>query len=72
MSIYIDKINSLPMTDAANFYVRLRMSLRKFTWPTRQEVIRLTLVVITVSLIVGLFLGVLDFSFTKLLGIFIK
>lgn len=46
--------------------------LRKVTWPTRQEIIRLTGVVIGVSLLVGLFIGGLDFIFTRLLAIIIK
>jgi preprotein translocase subunit SecE len=60
------------MTTPGNFLRETQDELKKVTWPTRQEVIRLTLVVITVSLVVGLFLGVLDFSFTKLLGLIIK
>jgi preprotein translocase subunit SecE len=60
------------MTTPGNFLRETQDELKKVTWPTRQETIRLTLVVITVSLVVGLFLGALDFSFTKLLGIFIK
>lgn len=46
--------------------------LKKVTWPTRQEVVRLTFVVIIISLIVGAILGGLDFIFTKVLEIFIK
>ena len=46
--------------------------LRKVTWPTRQEVIRLTFVVIFTSLIVGLLLGGADFLFTKGIELIIK
>lgn len=46
--------------------------LKKVAWPTKQEVVRLTFVVITVSLIVGLFLGGLDFVFTSLLTLIVK
>jgi preprotein translocase subunit SecE len=60
------------MTTPGNFLRETQDELKKVTWPTRQEVVRLTLVVITVSLVVGLFLGILDFSFTKLLGLIIK
>jgi preprotein translocase subunit SecE len=45
----------------------VRSELTKVTWPKKVEVIRLTLVIFTVSGIFGLFIGVLDFSFTKLL-----
>ena len=46
--------------------------LKKVVWPTKQETVRLTLVVIAVSLLVGLFLGGLDFVFTKILQIVVK
>lgn len=40
--------------------------LKKVTWPTRAEVIKLTAVVIALSVIVGAFIGVLDISFLKI------
>ena len=46
--------------------------LKKVVWPTRSEVTRLTVVVIVVSLIVGVFLGGIDFLLTKLMEIVIK
>ncbi|HJZ06049.1 MAG: preprotein translocase subunit SecE [Candidatus Levybacteria bacterium RIFCSPLOWO2_01_FULL_39_24] len=54
------------------FLRETRDELKKVVWPTRQEVIRLTLVVIVVSLIVGIFLGGLDFIFVKILGTIVK
>ena len=46
--------------------------LKKVVWPTRQEVIRLTFVVIFTSLLVGLLLGGADFIFTKAIELIIK
>lgn len=46
--------------------------LKKVVWPTRNEVVRLTLTVILVSLLVGLFLGGADFVLTKMIEIVIK
>ena len=40
--------------------------LKKVTWPTRAEVVKLTAVVIALSLIVGAFIGVLDVTFLKI------
>lgn len=34
--------------------------LKKVTWPSRAETIRLTSVVIGVSLIIGLYIGIID------------
>jgi preprotein translocase subunit SecE len=37
--------------------------LRKVAWPTRETVVRLTLLVIAVSVVVGAYIGVLDVVF---------
>ena len=42
--------------------------LRKVTWPTRRETIRLTIMVIIVCLVVGIFLGAIDYGFTELVS----
>ena len=39
--------------------------MKKVTWPTRKETYNYTLLVIAISLGVALFLGILDFIFTK-------
>lgn len=56
----------------ATFLMEVREELGKVVWPTRDEVIRLTIVVILVSLLVGLFLGGIDFLLTKLLELTVK
>lgn len=55
------------MDKAVKFLREVRAELAKVTWPKRDEVTRLTLVVILVSAIVGVYLGTLDLAFTKLL-----
>ena len=40
--------------------------LRRVTWPTRHETMRLTLMVLAVSATVGLFLGLVDLGFARL------
>jgi len=54
------------------FLKEVQEELKKVVWPTRDEVIRLTFVVIAVSLVVGLFLGGIDFILTKLTQIFLN
>ncbi len=54
------------------FLKEVREELKKVVWPTKDEVIRLTFVVILISLVVGLFLGGIDFILTKLTQILIK
>lgn len=53
-------------TTPISFLKEVRDELQKVVWPTRDEIIRLTAVVIIVSLGVGLFLGGTDFILTKL------
>lgn len=46
--------------------------LKKVTWPTREETIKLTLVVIVLSFLVGAFIGVLDITFLKITSLLFK
>ena len=39
--------------------------LKKVSWPSRRETMRLTLVVVGVSLIIGLYIGIIDILLTK-------
>lgn len=43
-----------------------RGELRKVTWPTREEALRLTYVVIALSLVMGALLGGVDFILNAL------
>ena len=46
--------------------------LRKVTWPTKKETMRLTGVVIGISLIIGVYVGIIDVLLTKVLEIITK
>ena len=39
--------------------------LRRVTWPSRQETMRLSIMVISVAVAVGLFLGLVDLAFAR-------
>ena len=43
--------------------------LRKVTWPTKEEALKMTKIVIVVVLATALFLGVVDFIFSRLVGL---
>jgi preprotein translocase subunit SecE len=43
--------------------------LRKVTWPTRKEATSLTVIVLIVTVAMGLFLGGLDFIYTKIFAL---
>lgn len=59
-------------TSPVIFLKEVQEELKKVVWPTRDEVIRLTFVVMLVSLIVGLFLGGIDFVLVKITQVLIK
>lgn len=46
--------------------------LKKVTWPTKEEIIRLTFAVIVISILVGVFLGGIDLALTSGLDIILK
>ena len=48
-----------------------RGELRHVTWPTRKQAINYTIIVVLISVGTGLFLGLLDFGFAKVLHHFI-
>ena len=43
--------------------------LRRVTWPTRQETMRLTIMVVAVATAIGLFLGIFDMGFARLIDL---
>lgn len=55
-----------------NFGTDIVEELKKVTWPSRQETIRLTAIVIGISLIIGLYLGIIDILLAKGLEIVTK
>lgn len=55
-------------TKITTFLKEVRLEMKKVNWPTRQETIRYTLIIIGVSAAVAIFLGGLDFLFTTLLN----
>lgn len=60
------------MTNPITFLKETKDELSKVVWPTQKEIIRLTLLVIAISLIVGLYIGGIDFVFVKLLERMLK
>ena len=49
-----------------SFFTEVVAELRKAHWPTRQETLRLSILVLIVCIVVGAILGVLDLAFTRL------
>jgi preprotein translocase subunit SecE len=49
-----------------SFFAEVVAELRKAHWPTRQEAVRLSILVLAVCVAVGLILGGLDWAFARL------
>ena len=54
------------MTNPVTFLKEVREELGKVAWPTREQTIRYTILVIIVAVAVGIFLGGLDYILTGL------
>ncbi len=61
-----------PTVVSQNFIQEVREELKKVTWPSRKEVVRLTLVVIIISLVMAFYIGLLDVVFAKVLELLTK
>ena len=51
----------------SQFFREARIELKKVKWPTRKELMAVTMMVIILIIVVGLYLGVLDYGFIKLI-----
>lgn len=49
------------------YFGEIIAELRKVVWPTREETRRLTVMVIIVAGAIGIFLGVMDYAFTRIM-----
>ena len=55
-----------------NFLKEVKAELGKVAWSTRQELLASTIVVIVVTVILGVFIGIIDVILSKLLTILFK
>jgi len=46
--------------------------LKKVTWPTRRVALQLSLIVVVISILLGIYIGLLDFFYAKLLKLLIS
>ena len=60
------------MNKVIDYIKGVRQEIEKVEFPKRSEVIRLTLVVFSISGIVAGYVGGMDFALTKLLALFIS
>jgi len=53
------------------FLKEARQEFKRVNWPTKNETVRYTLIVIGISVIVALYLGLLDYIFTEIIRLII-
>lgn len=51
----------------SQFFREARMELKKVKWPTRKELMAVTVMVIILVLVVSIYLGILDYGLIKLI-----
>jgi len=49
------------------YFKEVRAEIRKVTWPTRQEVLRFTAIVVVVLILMSAFMAIIDFAFSRLM-----
>ena len=57
------------MTRLRRYFTEVASELRKVSWPTREQVRNLTVLVFAISFVVGLYITGLDFIFRTLIGL---
>jgi preprotein translocase subunit SecE len=57
--------------DGLQFLREVNVELKKVTWPTRQQTVGLSMVVIVLVFIISLFLGVIDIGLSSLIRLVI-
>ncbi len=60
------------MNKVIRYFREVRSELKKVVWPTRQEAIKLTILVIVGTILISLLIGVFDYIFTKILEFVLK
>jgi len=55
-----------------NYLASAKVELKKVNWPTKEQTLRHSIIVIGISLFVAIFLGILDFGFAKGLNFLLK
>ena len=58
--------------DALTYFQETLSELKLVRWPTRPQTVNLTIVVLVISLLMGVYIGALDLTFTKTLSLIIK
>ena len=54
------------------FILETKQELKKTSWPTKDELVGSTIIVIVAVIILAVFIGIIDFALSQCINIFIK
>ena len=60
------------MSNITKFLREVQVEFKNITWPTKETLIQLSIVVISISIVISLILGGFDYLFTKSFGLLTK
>lgn len=60
------------MKKLVKFLKEVRSELKKVRWPTREQTLKLSMVVIFITLVVALYIGALDLVFAKIMEVILR
>lgn len=60
------------MVSLGEYFKEVARELKKVSWPSRQQTVNKTLLVLVVSIVLAIYLGGVDFVFQKLTTMLIK
>ena len=58
---------NLKQNKLVNYLIESKAELKKVSWPSKKETTKYTITVLAISIFVAIFIGILNFAFTKLL-----
>ncbi len=62
----------ISVAKAKQFLIEAKQELKKVTWPNKQQTMNSTWVVILVTVVLAVFLGVVDMFLSKAVGLILK
>jgi len=67
----MDKVRAF-FNDAGQFFREVKVELQKVTFPTRQETISSTVVVLVITTIIGAYLGFSDWALSRIVKMILQ
>ena len=62
----------LPAIYISRYFNEVKTELKKVSWPSKNDTVQMTLLVISVSAIVSFYLGGVDYLFTKVMSMLLN